>query len=117
MKHFFLIAVVLVFASCVEGIKRFEEPKNLVERGKMVEVLTDLVKLESHVKSKYVGVNQFHKIMVNSGDSLFKVHGITQKQFDESMSYYGSRQDEMQEMYSEALENLNKELGELQSEK
>ncbi len=109
------IVLVFVLSSCVDGINRIEAPKNLIERDKMVSILTDLVKLEAHIKSKYVAVNQFHKVMANSGDSLLTEYNISYEDFDASLSYYGSRQEEMQEMYSEALENLSQELSELQS--
>lgn len=116
MKKLLFILSLVLLSSCVEGIDRFDEPRDLIDREKMVDVLADLVKLEAHIKSKYVAVNQFHKVMVNSGDSLLKVYNITLNQFEESLDYYASRQDEMQGMYSDALEQLNKELGQLESD-
>jgi hypothetical protein len=116
MMRIYFIAVLLVFSSCTDGIDRVEEPANLIPRDKMVNVLKELVKLEAHVQAEYVSVNQFHKVMVNSGDSLLESFEITLEEFDNSMNYYGSRQDEMMNIYSDALERLNKELADIQSE-
>ena len=76
--------------------------------------MQELVKLESHIETTYVSVAKYHKVMVNSGDSLLNSFDVTMKQFDQSLEYYGSRQEEMESIYSEALDKLNKELGELQ---
>ncbi len=115
MKQLLFIVLLATLASCFEGMQRIEAPKNLIGREKMIEVMTELVKLEGHIQDRWPGVNRFHKAMTNSGDSLFKAHNITFEQFDASMDYYGSRQKEMQDMYSEVLERLGQELGELQA--
>ncbi|MDX2361008.1 MAG: DUF4296 domain-containing protein [Crocinitomicaceae bacterium] len=114
MSRFFIIAILVLMASCTDGINRFDEPDNLIPRDKMVEIMTDLVKLEAHIQSEYVSVARFHKVMSNSGDALLEEYDITLDQFDKSIDYYGTRQDEMQSIYNDALNLLNKELGELQ---
>ena len=111
--------VILTFAllSCKSSLSDREVPKDLIPRDKMVEVIKELVKLESYVKVKYPAVTQFHKAIINSGDSLFNAHGITFDEFDSSMDYYGVDQVEMKSIYSDALNQLNHELGELQTKK
>lgn len=115
MRKILFIAFVLIVSSCSDGIKRVEEPKNLIPREKMVDIMQELVKLESHIESTYISVARYHKVMVNSGDSLLLSFDVTIEEFDQSMEYYASRQDEMESIYSEALDKLNKELGELQA--
>ena len=114
MKRLFFIALIFIISACSEGIKRVEEPENLIPRDKMVNIMQELVKLESHIEATYISVAKYHKVMVNSGDSLLLSFDVTLEEFDQSMEYYGSRQDEMESIYSEALDKLNKELGELQ---
>ena len=109
-----LIISLLFLVSCSDGVPRVKEPKNLIPREKMIPILTELVKLEAYVTNEYGNIIEYHKVMINTGDSLLKAKGYTKKEFDKSLEYYGSRQDEMQEIYSEVLENLNKELGKLQ---
>ena len=113
IKTVIFLFLILLF-SCSEGVKRIEKPKDCLDRQKMVEIMTDLVKIEAFVQTKYVSVSTFHKIMVNSGDSLLKSYNVTFEQFDKSLDYYGSRQEEMQAIYAEALDKLNQELGELE---
>lgn len=83
----------------------------------MVEIIKDLAKLESHIKITYPSVSQFHKVMIRSCDSLFSAHNMSTEEFDKSMDYYGMNQQEMKDIYSEALNKLNQELGALQSDK
>lgn len=109
------VIVLLVLSSCFEGLQRFPEPDDLIPREKMIEIMTDMIKLEGYVQDRWPGVNRYSKTMVRSGDSLLKTYGVTWEQYEASMNYYGSRQDEMQSMYSEVLENLGQEVGELQS--
>jgi len=116
MIRVFFIASLLFLASCTDGVKRFDEPENLIPREKMVNVMKDLVKLEAHIQSEYISVAKFHKVMENSGDALLEKYDITLEQFSESIDYYGSRQEEMKSIYEDALNILNKELGELQGQ-
>jgi hypothetical protein len=52
--------------------------------------------------------------MRKSGDAILKKYNISFKRFDESVSYYGSRQDEMQSIYTEVQDSLNWKLNHLQ---
>jgi len=112
-----LIISLLFLVSCSEQIPRVEEPDNLIPREKMVPLLTELVKLEAYITDEYGNITQYHQVMVNTGDSLLKANGFTKDQFEASIEYYGSRQEEMQSIYSDVLEELNKELGELERER
>ncbi len=112
----FIAFLLLVFASCVPDIDRVEEPDNLIERDKMVLVMTDLVKTESHIINEYPRLPDYFKAMVKSGDVVLKEHKVSREDFENSMDYYASRQEEMIEIYDEVLNNLSKELGEIQTE-
>jgi Domain of unknown function (DUF4296) len=117
MIRLLLIASLILISSCSDGIKRKDAPDNLIPEDQMVEVIKELVKLEAYIKTEYVSVAKFHKVMINSGDSLLAAHDLDKETFEKSLEYYGSRPDEMEVIYSEALDELNKELGELQAEK
>lgn len=82
----------------------------------MVVVMKDLIKLESYIQGKYPSVAQYQKIMVNSGDSLMGTFGLDKDRFEASLEYYGSRQDIMKGIYDEILDDLNKELGDLNAQ-
>ena len=44
-----------------------------------------------------------------SGKKILDHYSISHKRFEESMEYYGSRQEVMQSIYSQILDSLNKE--------
>lgn len=116
MKWAFLIGVLFVFSACMDsdGIVRLDPPESLIKKEKMVDVIKEMTKLEAHVQNKYVSVARYHKVMINSGDSLLHAMGCTREAFESSLEYYGSLQDEMITIYSDALDELNHELGILQ---
>ena len=113
----FLFIAMLILTSCSSGVPRIEKPDNLIPRDKMVPLLTELVKVEAYITDEYGSITEYHKVMVNSGDSLLKAKGFTKEQFEKSIEYYGSRQKEMMSIYTDVLERLNKDLGELQRKK
>ena len=117
MKKLIPIALVFVLASCFGRIEHAKKPDNLIPRDKMVQVITELVKLESYIQSSYPSVAEYNKVMINSSDKLFRRLGITDEQFEASMNYYGSHQKMMKEIYNDALDELNSELGELEASK
>ena len=115
MKKLFVITL-LFLAGCSPSIDREEAPENLIEEKDMVEVMTELMKLEGHVQSKYNQLTRYYKVIDKSADSLFKAHGYTSEQFQESFSYYADQQGELLKIYQQVLENLNKEIVELELE-
>lgn len=110
----YIAASFFILSSCNEGIKYPDPPKDLIPREQMIHVLKELSQLESYIQETYPGVNRYHKTMISSVDSLFKLEGITHEQFEASMDYYSSDQIDMANMYDEAIQQLSRELGELQ---
>ena len=115
MRKFLGIALLIGITSCSARVERAERPDNLIQKKEMVEIITELVKLEAHLQASYPSVAEYNKVMLNSGNKLFEKFGISHDQFEASIDYYGSRQDKMKEIYNEALDKLNSELGELEA--
>lgn len=115
MMRYFFIVFLLFISSCAGDIMEIEAPKNLMSKEKMVEVMKELVKLEAHIQTTYPSVAEYNKTMLNSSEKLFKKLNVSSKDFEDSMDYYGSHQEQMKEIYNEVLDQLNSELGELQS--
>jgi hypothetical protein len=114
MKIIAYISLILIFASCKTEVSRFDEPKNLIPRDSMVLVIEELTVLESYITTKYPLLHINEKVMRKSGNAILKKYHISFKRFDESVSYYGSRQDEMQSIYTEVQDSLNWKLNHLQ---
>lgn len=112
-----VILTLLFFSSCTSGLMDTKAPDNLIPKDKMIMVMKELVKLESHIQSTYPSVAEYNKTMINSSQFLLKKMNITEEDFQASMDYYGTHQREMKEIYNQVLDELNSELGELQSKK
>lgn len=117
MIRIIVILILLFLSSCTSGLIETKAPYNLIPKQKMIQVMKELVKLESHIQSTYPSVAEYNKTMINSSQFLFKKMNITEEDFEVSMDYYGTHQKEMKEIYNEVLDELNSELGELQSKK
>jgi hypothetical protein len=102
----FLFSVILVSA-CSDRLVSNNKPKNLIPRDSMVMVLKEMTLLEAHIQTKYMHVSRFKETMLLSGKKLLEKHHISSQRYEESMAYYGARQDEMQSIYSEILDSLN----------
>ena len=115
MIKFLLISFVIVLTACSSELERVAEPDDLIPKEKMVQVITELVKLESYLQSSYPSVAEYNKVMIKSGNRIFEKFGVNHAQFERSIDYYGTHQKMMKEIYDEALDNLNSELGELEA--
>lgn len=114
MKIILFVSLLIFFVSCKTEVKRFEAPENLISRDSMVLIIEELTVLESYITTKYPLLHVNEKVMRKSGDAILKKYHISFKRFDESLSYYGSRQDEMQSIYTEVQDSLNWKLNHLQ---
>lgn len=100
------VSLLFFLFSCKSEISRFPKPADLVPRDTMVMVLQELTVLESFITDRYPQVNKYQDLMRKSGDELLKKYNLTFKRFDSSIDYYGSRQDDMQSIYTEVQDSL-----------
>ncbi len=112
----YLVFIALFLSACNSTIERYPEPQNLLSEEEMVEIMTDLMKTESYIQNRDLSVSKYYKTMIKSGQAIFKQHNISESQFEESLKYYGSRQQKMEHIYDEVLNNLNDELAKLPME-
>lgn len=98
-----------LFGACSDGMSGISKPKDLIPRDTMVMILKDMSLLESHIQAKYIHVSRFQETMKRSGKKLLDGYHVSHDRFDRSMDYYGSRQEEMQSIYTEILDSLNSE--------
>ena len=102
-----------LLSSCKTEIERYSEPENLISPAEMVKILEEITVLESYVTSQYPQIHVYQQMMRKSGDEILKAHKVTFKQFEESINYYGSRQEEMQQIYEKVQNNLTWKLNHL----
>lgn len=108
-----IVLLIVLLSSCVDSIPQKPEPENLVEREKMVAILTDLSILETAYQLKYVQVAKYADQLKIGGDSILNAYKVSFEDFDQSMDFYGSDQEEMTRIYDDVkakLETKRKEL-------
>lgn len=103
-----LFVLICLLASCRDVVTGFNSSENLIPRDTMVMLIKDMTLLESHVQMKYIQVNRYHKTMKKSGDLILKKYQISSERYEASINYYGSHQEEMQSIYSQVLDSLNR---------
>ncbi len=114
MRKYFLIISLLTF-SCTTELKIASEPENLIPRDTFVMILKDLTVLESHIQLKYPTIQQSYKTINKSSLIVFKKYNIDTARFNNSMTYYISRQKDMVSIQSQIIDSVNRELTELNS--
>ncbi|MFN5417721.1 MAG: DUF4296 domain-containing protein [Flavobacteriia bacterium] len=110
MKFLYLLYIVVIFSACQIKVNEIPAPNNLLPKDSLAVVLEELMLIEQNIQSKYPSLNQFQEIAKKSGDTLLNKYDISFRRFDEAMNYYGSRQDEMKQIYDQILENMNRKL-------
>lgn len=113
MKFISPLIFTLVFLSCEIKLKEIPKPENLMEKRELVSLLEDLMVMEQYVQSQYPQPIHYQTVIKESGQDILKEHHVSFEVFDASMTYYGSRQEEMQEIYNQVLENINNKLNKL----
>jgi hypothetical protein len=117
--HRWIWAVVFMLfslSSCSEGMVGISKPADLIPRDSMVSILQQMTLIEAHIQTNYSHVSRFQGIMKNSGEKVLKKFAVSPSRYASSFDYYCSRQKEMQSIYAEVLDSLNRFSG-LQEEK
>jgi hypothetical protein len=102
MKRLLALFSVLIFlGSCM----RKETPAGLLEREKMIAVLTDV-----HLVEGYSGLvmeaDTMKQVLADYMNLVYKKHQTDSLQFRKSLRYYSSEPKELKMMYDEVLRKL-----------
>ena len=99
---FFIVLIVLV--GCKKELVK--EPKRLIEREKMVNIMYDLALLEA-MKVENPGL--MDSIKYTSNQYIYKKYKIDSVQFAQSNIYYAADYKEYEKMYNQIKARLDKE--------
>ncbi|MFI1745072.1 DUF4296 domain-containing protein [Thalassobellus sediminis] len=103
LKRFILGFTILLLATACYQFKTPDKPKNLISKGKMVDVLIDVKLLAS-------ANNKNRKVLRDSGINrstyVFEKHNIDSLQFALSNDYYAFHIKEYQEIYEKVKDSL-----------
>lgn len=100
---YLLIPFCLLFA-CEQNSE--EEIPHLSQQ-KMVDVMLEMNILESHLTLQMLQPEIYKETMLRSSVPIFKKHGITAEQYEQSMKYYTSHQKELEEIYTILIDSLS----------
>ena len=111
MKYSFLIIILfLSFSACniEKKEKQDQVPEHIISPEQMDEVLVDIHIVEAALKYKR-GIGEKYKLYSNQYfDHVFKKHNISKKQFEESLEYYYKHEKQLDDIYENVLEELQK---------
>jgi len=116
MKNFINICFVLLLVSCY-GIQKPKEPKNLIAKDKMVNILIDMSLFNS---AKGVNKRTLENKGINLEQFIYEKHNIDSLQFATSNNYYAYKVDEYEAIYDrvkDSLTQLKDEYTELEKKK
>lgn len=118
MRFLLIVLLVIIVISCQRsGGEIQEKPQNFLDKNKMINILTELTVIESMYQMKYIQASRFSYLMQKDADSLFHIFKTDSKTFDENITYYNSKPDELAEMYTEVKNNLEKRKAKLPKKK
>jgi hypothetical protein len=129
MSRFALIALFFLFACNQPKTDAVEKPDDLIPEEKMVQIMADVHLLEAALNVRTPQVTRPHGPLTLEGprDSIlhtvvndpaakppiewydiFKRHGVTKKQYETSMAWYGSQPEKLNTLYDEVITELTK---------
>lgn len=102
MKNFVLIIlVVLLSVSCKKELVK--EPKKLIEKGKMVDIMYDLAILEA---MRYQNPLSLDSIDANQKKFILKKYKVDSLQFAQSNIYYAADYNTYKDMFDEVSKRI-----------
>ncbi|MFM7637549.1 MAG: DUF4296 domain-containing protein [Crocinitomicaceae bacterium] len=98
-----LIFFVLILTSCYTT----EKPDVLPEE-KMLLLMEEIYLIENHYQMTFGSPSVYKSTLDSSYQLILKEHGVTQKQYEESFSYYASHPEIMLNLQERLIERLNR---------
>lgn len=105
-----LICLVLMIG-LLTGCQTDNRPDNLVDTDKMANILTDVHLAEARVSRLGVASIDSSNLMYKRFESrILRKHGVDTMDYEKSYVYYSSHPREMEVIYKQIVEKLEKEL-------
>jgi hypothetical protein len=109
LSSIFLLTLML-FVSCSKDVEQIETPKDLLDKNKMADVLTDISLMEAAANVQLTQ-NTNANIEETLKFNIYKQHNISRTQYEANLKYYSASTAEFKEIYDIVLQNLNKQKG------
>lgn len=104
MRHIRFLFLIFLFFACQEVL--VEKPENLIEPGKMSDILYDLAVLEA-MDNMYRG--DLERNGIEPAAFVLDKHGVDSLQFAQSDFYYASKPVIYEQIYQEVADRLEQQ--------
>lgn len=103
-------AVICFFLTAVISCDHFDSdtPKEVLQRDTMAVVLADVHMAEAIMFVRNIYGDQGNQAVASHYEQIYKAHHITKQQWELSYKYYAERPEELNKIYDEVLNILNK---------
>ena len=109
IKHTLFVFLVLVLFSCDIPEK---VPENILSEEKMIAIIVDVQLLEATYNSRLLQTDDRGERMTRYANEIFEHHGVSEKLFNESYSYYQDYPEKLELIYENVFEKLEALLAE-----
>ena len=107
----FLFVVLICFVSACNKKQLQKKPENLISTDKITDIISDILLIESMINTIPADSNKMQMINTYYSD-LFKRYNVTKEEFEESIDYYLSNEDDVAKIFDEVnvkLKDIEKE--------
>lgn len=103
MVRISIILLIIIAIGC-QSVEKAPEPSQIIDKERMVEMLTDIAVLKA-AKGSYRRVLEEHD--VNPEEFILKKYGIDSVTFAENNAWYASQLKEYEKIFNEVKDNLS----------
>lgn len=101
-----LFSLIVLISGCKTKPEDIKPPKYILDKEKMIDVLTDIHVAESFGYLKYYKEEERNKLMEEQYALIMKIHGIEPSLFDTSFSWYMVHPAVLEPMYDKVMEKI-----------
>ena len=103
-RTLFILAASLLLGACSHK----QQPEDIIDVDRMAAFLADAYTLESYNSIESKSDNDTLSLAVRSAyDDILRRHGLTQKEVEKSLDYYGNHPDQYRVVLDEVANRLN----------
>jgi len=107
MKNYLSILICLLFAC---GTPEKETPNNILKENTFENILKEIHLAEATFElHKTTGMEKAKNELANSYHNIYLEFAISEEKFNNSLEYYSTHPEKLEEIYSKVLEELTEE--------
>lgn len=117
MQRFIILLLMVVLSACQPNTDELHIPKRILSPDMMVDVLVDMQLVEGTLIYKRSLGKKYMLYRDYYYSHIFNKYDITQKKFEDSMSFYKKHLKVLQQIYEKVIKRLEDKQKEIKKEK